>query len=137
MAGTSEFCNSATNIRSESNDEKPAALFRDSFDVSCKHGQELMNDNKNAAKAGMSLRTARAMKQKKAREHRTRLAPFAEVWEHIKNLLESKTRLEQNHPGQFSAGLLRPLQRRVRDWRVLEGPERKEVMFLQDIQPYS
>jgi transposase len=104
-----------------------------------------------AAKAGMSLRTARdylkrggRMKQKKRREHRTRPDPFAEVWPEVKNLLESDSGLEaktvmewldQRYPGQFENGQLRTLQRRVKDWRVLEGPERKEVMFPQDIQP--
>jgi hypothetical protein len=34
--------------------------------------------------------------------------------------------LERRHPGCFSAGQLRTLQRRVQQWRALHGPE-KEV----------
>ena len=84
------------------------------------------------------------MKPKKQREYRTRPDPFTAVWPEVRNLLESDSGLEaktimewlqQRYPGQFELGQLRTLQRRVRDWRVLEGPERREVIFPQNIQP--
>lgn len=52
--------------------------------------------------------------------------------------LEAKTLMEllmETYPGKYQAGQVRTLRRRVHDWRVLEGPERREVMFLQNIQP--
>lgn len=104
-----------------------------------------------AAKAQMSVRTARdylkrggRMKQKKRRDYRTRVDPFDEVWSEICTLLEGDSGfeaktifewLDQRYPGRFTAGQLRTLQRRVRDWRILEGPERKEVIFPQNILP--
>lgn len=36
--------------------------------------------------------------------------------------------LQQRCPGRFGAGQLRTLQRRVREWRVLQGPA-QEVYF--------
>src|SRR5262245_52081714 len=102
-----------------------------------------------AAAAGMSERTARTWKEgllpsatKKARVWRTRADPFAEVWRsHIvpllerdeERVLEARTllgELEKKRPGCFSTAQLRTLQRRVREWRALHGPER-EVYFPQ------
>lgn len=112
------------------------------------HTQEIA-----AAKAGMSLSTAkrilkmggkRKQREKRPRKGRTRLDPFADVWLEVKQLLEREPALEAKtlmeyllgtYPGKFSEGQVRTLRRRVRDWRILEGPERKEVMFLQDIHP--
>lgn len=106
-----------------------------------------------AAKAGMALSTAKrylrmgASKNKKSRntsKGRTRNDPFAGVWEEVKELLaidsglEAKTLMEfliESYPDRFTMSHARTLRRRVHDWRVLEGPERKEVMFLQNIQP--
>ncbi len=42
--------------------------------------------------------------------------------------------LNRRHPGRFGAGQLRTLQRRVRQWRALNGPE-KEVFFPQEHPP--
>jgi hypothetical protein len=104
-----------------------------------------------AAKAGMSLNTAkrylvmngkRKQKKKVARGWRTRKDPFASKWEELRAMLirdpglEAKTLMEWllgTYPGQFEIGQERTLRRRVHDWRVLEGPERKEVMFAQNI----
>ena len=36
--------------------------------------------------------------------------------------------LDERYPGRFNASHLRTLQRRIRDWRALSGPER-EVYF--------
>src|SRR5580704_12322198 len=102
-----------------------------------------------AAAAGMSVRSARTWQRgalpsetKKPRTWRTRIDPFTDVWKsEIVPLLESDAEgvlqattiidvLEQRDPGRFGIGQLRSLQRRVRDWRALNGPA-KEVYFEQ------
>lgn len=107
-----------------------------------------------AAKAGISWSTAKRYlkkmkepplpKSSKPKRGRTRPDPFAEVWPFVRELLERDPGLEaktlmqwllETHPGRFSPGQERTLRRRVRDWRVLEGPEKKEIMFLQTIHP--
>ena len=93
-----------------------------------------------AAAAGMCERTAREWQSgplpsacKGARHWRTRGDPFAEVWacEVVPLLeadadggLEAKTvfaELCRLHPGVFEPGQLRTLQRRIRDWRAVNG----------------
>jgi len=57
--------------------------------------------------------------------------------EDSKGVLEATTllaELNRQHPGQFSEGQLRTLQRRVRQWRALSGPN-KEVFFPQEHPP--
>jgi transposase InsO family protein len=102
-----------------------------------------------AAAADMSERSARTWTEgelpsakRKPRSWRTRLDPFAEVWSTVvvpllerdeDGVLEATTVLEVLHekrPGQFHEGQVRTLQRRMRDWRALYGPE-KEVFFEQ------
>ena len=104
-----------------------------------------------AAKAGMSTKTARRYRNanaspselKKAHTWRTRADVFEEVWEEVAELLEvnpgleAKTlfeELQRRHPGRFSDGQLRTLQRRIKAWRALEGPS-KEVFFAQEHRP--
>jgi hypothetical protein len=106
-----------------------------------------------AAAAGMSERSAQTWKRgalpserKKERWWRTRPDGFASVWEtevvallqaDKDGVLESLTILEhlqERHPGRFTHDGLRTLQRRVRDWRALHGPE-KEIFFQQDHAP--
>lgn len=106
-----------------------------------------------AAAAGMSVRTARAWQDgpspsetKKPRDWRTRPDPFTGVWEETvvpwltadtEGVLEATTileRLEMRRPERFGIGQLRTLQRRLRDWRALHGPE-KEVFFEQEHTP--
>ena len=106
-----------------------------------------------ASAAGMSERTARVWqrgplpsKTKEARTWRTCSDPFVEVWAtEIEPLLvadqegrlEAKTifaELGRKRPGEFEAGQLRTLQRRVRDWRAERGPD-KEVYFPQEHVP--
>src|SRR5207237_8713248 len=77
---------------------------------------------------------------------RRRADPFAEVFESEivpllvideRRLLEARTllgELARRHPGCFSARQLRTLQRRLREWRALHGPE-QEVYFPQDHPP--
>ena len=104
-----------------------------------------------AACGGMSERTAWKYARdwrwpeelRKRREGRTRRDPFATVWEEARALLERAHGLEaktvfaelvRRHPGVFTEGQLRTLQRRVKEWRATAGP-RKEVMFAQEHRP--
>ncbi len=104
-----------------------------------------------AAAAGMDEKTARKyrrlgkMPSEVAQPHtwRTREDSFAEVWIEIRGRLkehpglEAKTLfddLQRRFPGRYSDGQLRTLQRRVKAWRALEGPER-EVFFPQVHRP--
>jgi len=102
-----------------------------------------------AAAAGMSVRSARTwqrgplpLESKSSRAWRTRPDPFAAIrGEAVLPLLrrdpESALQattvlewLEERYPGRFSPAQLRTLQRRLRDWRALHGPE-QEVFFPQ------
>ena len=104
-----------------------------------------------AAKAEMDVKTARKYCQlgklpsevKAAHTWRTRLDPFADVWAEMECYLavnpglEAKTLfdyLQRTYPGTFADGQLRTLQRRVKQWRALQGPA-KTVMFPQEHQP--
>jgi hypothetical protein len=104
-----------------------------------------------AMKSGMSENTARKYLEagevpsrlKKAHTWRTRPDPFEEVWPWVKDQLgefpglEAKTLfevLQREYPGRFGDGQLRTLQRRVKQWRAIEGPG-KEVYFPQKHRP--
>jgi hypothetical protein len=112
-------------------------------------GRWLKRQEGAAAVAGMSVRSARRWQrgalpsQARAPRHwRTRKDPFAEVWQsEIVPLLESDKDgelqattilevLEAVQPGRFGPAHLRTLQRRMRDWRALYGPD-KQVYFEQ------
>ncbi len=107
----------------------------------------------SAAASGMSVRTARTWQRgrlpsekKGKRRWRTRPDPFAGVWaEEVEPLLRGDVEgalkattilewLEERHPGRFSMSQLRTLQRRLRDWRAVSGPDR-EVYFEQAHPP--
>ena len=102
-----------------------------------------------AAAAGMSVRSARKWQtgplpsqSTKERTWRTRKDPFEDVWHtKIEPLLEVDTKAEleaktlmqllvDDDPERFSMSQLRSMQRRLRDWRALRGPDR-EVYFEQ------
>ena len=106
-----------------------------------------------AAMAGMCVRSARKWQDgplpSETKEEcwwRTRADPFDGVWEEeIEPLLRDDPKgklkattiiewLEEQHPGQFSASQLRTLQRRLQDWRALNGPD-QEVYFPQEHPP--
>jgi hypothetical protein len=104
-----------------------------------------------AAKVGISIRSARRLEQctrlpsqREPRHWRTRADPLIAVWDtEIKPLLQAAPGLtavslleemQRRYPGRFAPGLLRTLQRRVRQWRALEGEER-EVFFAQEHEP--
>jgi len=110
------------------------------------HGQEAA-----AAKAGMSVRTARRVEravslpsQRAPRTWRTRQDPLAAVWDsEVVPLLSRDAQLnavtlleelQRRHPGEYGEAVLRTLQRRVRQWRALHGAER-EVYFAQEHPP--
>src|SRR5580658_2200977 len=111
--------------------------------------RKLSNTERNqeiaAAKAGMDPTTARRYlglerlpsELKKERPWRTRGDPFSEVWEAVQKQIEESPGLEaktlfewlqREYPGRFSDGQIRTLQRRVKLWRVTEGPA-QEVYF--------
>ena len=104
-----------------------------------------------AAKSGMSEPTARKYRRagklpgqmKPPRTWRTRPDPYEAVWPEVQALLEqdaglqAKTvlkELQRRYPGQFQAGQIRTMQRRLRRWRALHGEE-QEVYFAQRHRP--
>ena len=107
-----------------------------------------------AASAAMSERSARTLqrallpsvRRKNRHRWRSRPDPFADVWESdVVPLLRTDPEgelsattilewLDERHPGRFSGSQLRTLQRRIRDYRALHGPD-KEVYFQQDHPP--
>jgi len=104
-----------------------------------------------AAKSGMSENTARKYLRyrrlpsqiKQERTWRTREDPFEEDWSEVQLKLEINSGLEgktlfewlqRTYPGRYSDGQVRTLQRRIKQWRGLEGPA-KEVFFDQHHKP--
>ena len=106
-----------------------------------------------AAGAGMSVRSARhwqagpyPSQAHKPHLWRTRPDPLAGVFDSDiapllaadeRRVLEARTllgELDRRHPGCFSVSQLRTLQRRIREWRAMHGPE-QEVYFPQDHPP--
>jgi transposase InsO family protein len=104
-----------------------------------------------AAKAGLSESSARRIEhsealpsQRETRAWRTRADPLTAVWDgEVVPLLESDgalnavtllEELQRRYPGDYDTGVLRTLQRRVRQWRAVHGPER-EVYFAQEHPP--
>src|SRR6201997_35711 len=103
-----------------------------------------------AAKSGFSRATGyrietdpRLPSQKKAPRGRRRPDPLAEVWEgEIVPILNSAPgiraiavldEIRRRHP-QINAGIRRTLERRMRRWRALAGPE-QDVIFRQEHEP--
>jgi hypothetical protein len=104
-----------------------------------------------ALKTGMDPKTARKYRDRgqlpgacrASHPWRTRLDPFASVWEELRSLLalnpglQARTLfayLQREHPGRFPDGQLRTLQRKLKAWRATEGPG-KEVFFPQEHVP--
>jgi len=103
-----------------------------------------------AAAADISTRTAQRiergehqLERGKTRHWRTRKDPLADVWESVlvpmlekAPALEPRTlllHLEETRPEEDWQRRERTLQRRVEQWKALQGPE-KEVIFLQQHQ---
>lgn len=104
-----------------------------------------------AALADMDEKTARRYRHlgkppsqsKAARQYRTRVDAFADVWSKLEPFLESEPELEattlldylcERYPERFSEHQLRTLQRRVKAWRAVHGFP-KEVFFEQEHLP--
>src|SRR6202162_213135 len=104
----------------------------------------------SAAKSGFSTATGyrieddpRLPSQKKAPRGRRRPAHWAEVWDgEIVPMLQSAPgiraiavleEIRRRHP-EIAAGIRRTLERRLRTWRALAGPER-DVIFRQQHEP--
>ena len=105
-----------------------------------------------AAKAGISERSGRRIdrdptlpsQRKKGRAYRTRANPFEGIWEaEIVPLVRSMPslqaitilrELQRRHPGRFPDSQLRTLQRHIRRWSALAGPDR-DVIFRQEHPP--
>lgn len=105
----------------------------------------------SAAKTGISERSARRIdhsdtmpSQQPARGWRTREDPLAATWEAevvpllqgdaLLNAVTLLEELQRRHPGEYDTGVLRTLQRRIRQWRAVHGAER-EVYFAQEHPP--
>jgi transposase InsO family protein len=129
----------------------PGKRIRDHQVTKYKRFRKQFSQEAAAAKVGISVRSARRVEQctrlpsqRGLRPWRTRADPLAEVWDcQIKPLLQSAPGLtavslleemQRRYPGRFGPGILRTLQRRVRQWRALEGEER-EVFFAQEHEP--
>ena len=106
---------------------------------------------KAALRSGMDPKTARKyVREGKLpseltgpREWRTRPDPFEGDWEEIRARLMEAPELEakalfedlvERKPGRYEPGQLRTLQRKVRQWRGQQGPERR-VFFAQEHRP--
>jgi hypothetical protein len=100
-----------------------------------------------AARSGMSERTARKYERagklpsqlKRPRTWRTRVNPFEEDWSWVVDQLERDPALQATtlfallcaqHPDRYRPTQVRTLQRQIRDWKALHGPE-QEVIFEQ------
>ena len=95
----------------------------------------------SAAKANLSSRkTVRKYEKlnklpselKKPRTYRTRPDPFAEDWAEVERMLENAPELEakilfdwlcEQHPHKYQEGQVRTFQRRVGNWRALNGQQ--------------
>lgn len=110
------------------------------------HSQEVA-----ASKTGISVRTARRIErdatlpsQKPRQSWRTRPDPFADVWDsEVLPLLRGNPqlmgitvlrKLQDDHPERYPDSMRRTLERRIRQWRSLEGPA-QEIIFPQEYQP--
>ena len=119
--------------------------------------QKLMEGKTQQAAAAVSATSERSVRRwqrgslpserrRNRRGWRTRPDPFADVWKRdVEPLLRSDPEgelsattilewLDERYPGRFGSSQLRTLQRRVRDYRALHGPDR-EVYFQQDHPP--
>ena len=104
-----------------------------------------------ALRADMDPKTARKYLQvgklpsqmREDRSWRTRPDPFAEHWDEAAGMLAAAPELEakalfewlcERYPDMYQEGQVRTFQRRVREWRALEGPP-QEVYFPQEHEP--
>jgi hypothetical protein len=110
------------------------------------HRQQGGSQETSAAKAGISIRSGRRIEQPNQdssiidRHWRTREDPLEAVWQsELIVLLEREPSLtgttlleylEDNYPGHYDQRILRTLQRRIKQWKAVHGPD-KDVIFRQ------
>ena len=110
------------------------------------HRQQGGSQESAAAKAGISVRSGRRIEKsgdsrsKTERHWRTREDPLDAVWStELVLLLEREPTLtgitlleylEEHYPGHYDQRILRTLQRRIKQWKALNGPD-KDVIFRQ------
>lgn len=114
------------------------------------HRQQGINQEQASAKAGISVRSGRRIEQspttpraKPDRDWRTREDPLEAVWEsELLPLLKAEPTLtgttlldylEEHYPRFYDQRILRTLQRRVKQWKALHGPD-KDVIFRQQAE---
>src|SRR5690606_30525985 len=129
----------------------PGKRVTDHQVIKYKQYRQRLSQEAAAAKVGISERTARRLEgldrlpsQRAPRTWRTRSDPLAAVWDtEVLPMLRAAPgltavtvleELQRRHPDDYPHAVLRTLQRRVRQWRALEGPER-EVFFAQQHEP--
>ncbi len=80
---------------------------------------------------------------RKERSYKTREDPFERDWAMIRSKLKEAPALEgkalfewlmEQNPGSYEPGQVRTFQRRVKQWRAMEGPDR-EIFFAQEHRP--
>lgn len=80
---------------------------------------------------------------RKERDYKTREDPFERDWTLVRSKLKEAPALEgqalfewlmEQNPGRYEPGQVRTFQRRVKQWRALEGPDR-EIFFAQEHRP--
>ena len=116
-----------------------------------KEHRKTLNQVAAAARVGISERSARRVEQstslpsqRPTRHWRTRSDPLGEFWQaEVIPLLSADPHLngvtlfeelQRRHPGAFAPGVLRTLQRHIRQWRTAHGPE-QEIYFAQEHPP--
>lgn len=114
------------------------------------HRQQGKSQETAAAKAGISARSGRRIESasttprpKNDRDWRTREDPLDAVWEtELVPLLRAEPELtgttlleylEEHYPTHYDQRILRTLQRRVKQWKALHGPD-KPVIFRQQAE---
>ena len=124
-------------------------------DGQVKELRRLLDQGRTLASAArmteMSEKTARDYRdderlpsqRKEARNYRTRVDPFADVWDQVQNRLRDEPRLkavtllgwlQSEYPGRFPDSTRRTLERKIAKWRSIEGPA-KPVFFGQVHHP--
>ena len=107
-------------------------------------GAAAMKADMDRKTAGKYVDAGKIPSEMKAeRDWRTRPDPFEEHWPELERQLREEPALEAKtvfevlqvrFPGRYVEGQLRTLQRRIRQWRAKDGPE-KEIMFAQRHRP--
>ena len=110
-----------------------------------KSRQKGLSQEVSSAKSGISIRSGRRIERSERSHHtkrhwRTRDDPLAAVWQSdLEPLLQKEPDLtgltlleylDDKFPGRYEQSVLRTLQRRVKHWRAVHGPE-KDVIFRQ------